>query len=118
MRDGRYEYRSLRRAILMQIKGAEASGQAWRDGSPKCMAAMEPRAINDRSGSKGDISVRFGAFPLYPRKQTPTVYSQYHMVLSLRVFTRIAFGMMAKIGSCFLIAQSSVFWPEYLGSSV
>jgi hypothetical protein len=38
----------------MQIKGAEASGQAWRDGSPKCMAAMEPRAINDRSGSNPD----------------------------------------------------------------
>jgi hypothetical protein len=34
----------------MQIKGAEASAHAWRDGSPKCMAAMEPRAINDRSG--------------------------------------------------------------------
>ncbi|MGY8662501.1 hypothetical protein Q3C01_09045, partial [Bradyrhizobium sp. UFLA05-109] len=47
-----YEYHSLRRAILMQINGTEASGQAWRDGSPKCMAAMEPRAINDRSGSK------------------------------------------------------------------
>jgi len=38
-------------------------------------------------------------FRFTPRKQTSTVYSQYHMVLSLRVFTRIAFGMMAKIGS-------------------
>jgi len=41
-------------------------------------------------------SAAFGVFPLYPRKQTSTVYSQYQ---SSRVFTRIAFGMMAKIGS-------------------
>jgi hypothetical protein len=32
-------------------------------------------------------------------KQTSTVYSQYHMALSLRVFSRVAFGTMAKIGS-------------------